>query len=880
MTETWLRHVGTREGRLPGGTLAVCFPPTGAHGATFADWRGALPADTSLALVTPPGRGHRIDEEAVTDVAAYAESVAAELREQAPGTRLVLIGVSLGALLAYETARRLLDGGTPVARLCAVAGQAPCDVGGGRAEVTLDDARAFVRDTALTDPELLADPDFEEVLLPPVLADLRLAAAYDGSGAPALPVELIAVHATDDPHVPEPDVRRWTAYTTSRSAVLPVPGGHYAHQENPQAALTTCLDPLPGADGDGRPGDGGGAGGGRPADGGRPGGPRGSGGPGGPGGPASPGGGGRERSPGGVGRAVLSVPGEDPADGGSGGPGGDAGPGRYGTGQEGAPDGSPGPYRDGADGGRTRRSVLGTGAAVAAGLVASSAAATATAPKATAAPGGAAAPKVAAAPVPPGGGSFGGDPTDPLALAVAMVRHDTSNPGDGAVTLPHARMLRGLFEGAGVRTEIVPTPKKDNVHFFARVPAHGEPRAKPLVLLGHSDVVPATGDTWEKEPFAGLVEDGRLYGRGALDMKGVNASFVAALLRHVKDGARFDRDIVFWSDCDEEQGPHGVRWLLGEQPERAEAGAVLTEGGWVLDQQGGQGGQGGQGAGKAMIATLTCNDKRSIGLRVTASSYATHTSKPFRGQALVRLGHVLELLDGWRPHIRPNALSRRYFAELAEATDDRAFGRAIRAMLEARTEQARDRAGEEVVRLSATPELHHAMLRSTTAFTGSRAGYYPSIVPGTATAELRVAFLPGGDDPGRTVAELRALIGDRAELSVVSKPGETEKQTVEQLRRDLSVRDSSTDTDVFRAWQRAVRRTHPGVRATACQFEASTSAVPFREKGVPVYGIYPFTVTREMTRRMHGTDEYISVEALRHGTETVHALLGELRRRP
>ena len=120
----------------------------------------------------------------------------------------------------------------------------------------------------------------------------------------------------------------------------------------------------------------------------------------------------------------------------------------------------------------------------------------------------------------------------------------------------------------------MPTPKDGNVHFFARVPGSGPATKKPLVLLGHSDVVPAIGDTWETDPLAGEIRDGKLYGRGSLDMKGVNAAFVAALLRHVREGAAFDRDIVFWSDCDEEQGPYGVRWFLTEHPGKVTAGAA------------------------------------------------------------------------------------------------------------------------------------------------------------------------------------------------------------------------------------------------------------------------------------------------------------------
>ncbi|MCT2591652.1 M20/M25/M40 family metallo-hydrolase [Streptomyces sp. N2-109] len=751
MSVAWLK-VHDAEGA---DTLAVCFPPAGADDSAFAGWHGALPEGTALALVMPPGRGSRTDEPPVTDLARYADAVATGIRAVAAGRRLVLIGVGLGALAAYETCRRLLDAGVPVARLGAVAGRAPGDFHGAAV------------------PEAPAGPGPEDVPPSPLHADLRLADSYDGRRSPALAVGLRAVWATGDARVPLAVARRWTGWSTGDRAAIGVEGGHDVHLECPAAVLSACLDDRPAGD--------------RPADG-----------------------------------------------------------------------STPAPARGARP---SRRAVLGAGATAVTGAVLSPAAEAAAAPR----------PSAAAAPAAEGraGDSFDGDPTDPVALAVAMIRQNTSNPGDGAVTLPHARMLQGLFEAAGVPTEMVPTPKKDNVHFFARVPGSKPAGKKPLLFLGHSDVVPATGDTWTVEPFAGHIEDGRLYGRGALDMKGVNAAFVAALLRHVREGARFDRDIVFWSDCDEEQGPHGVRWFLDEHPDKVDPGVVLTEGGWLLNQRDGT---------TPMVATLTCNDRRFMPLRLETTSYATHTSKPFAGQAVIRLGRMLERLGEWRAHIRPNALSRRYFTELARATTDPVLAAAVRRMLDARTQAARDRAGEEVVRLSETPELHNAMLRTTAAFTATSAGYYVSIVPGTATADFRVAFLPGGgDDPGRVVAELRTLLGEGATLQVVGSPGETEQQTLDRARQYLSIPDSSTDTDVFRAWEEAVRQSHPGVRASACQFEAVTSAVPFRQRGIPVYGIYPFAVTRDMLKRMHGTDEHIGAAALRQGTETLYQLLARLR---
>lgn len=111
MNDPWLTVPGEQpEGT---GTLAVCFAPTGAHGSTFAGWRGRLPEDITLAFVAPPGRGTRVDEEPVTDMAVYADAAAAGIRELLGGRRLVLIGVSLGALLAYETCHRCSMPGCP-----------------------------------------------------------------------------------------------------------------------------------------------------------------------------------------------------------------------------------------------------------------------------------------------------------------------------------------------------------------------------------------------------------------------------------------------------------------------------------------------------------------------------------------------------------------------------------------------------------------------------------------------------------------------------------------------------------------------------------------------------------------------------------------------
>jgi acetylornithine deacetylase/succinyl-diaminopimelate desuccinylase-like protein len=151
---------------------------------------------------------------------------------------------------------------------------------------------------------------------------------------------------------------------------------------------------------------------------------------------------------------------------------------------------------------------------------------------------------------------------DPVALATVMIGFNTSHNGEGGITLPHALWWADRWHAYGIDTEIVETPKPGNVHCIARIRGAGS--AAPLLFLGHSDVVSVERERWTSDPFRAEQRDGYLYGRGALDMKGTNAAVMAALLRHLAEGARFDRDIIVVSDCDEESAPYNGTWLAAQ----------------------------------------------------------------------------------------------------------------------------------------------------------------------------------------------------------------------------------------------------------------------------------------------------------------------------
>ncbi|WP_433478120.1 M20/M25/M40 family metallo-hydrolase [Spirillospora sp. CA-142024] len=456
---------------------------------------------------------------------------------------------------------------------------------------------------------------------------------------------------------------------------------------------------------------------------------------------------------------------------------------------------------------------------------------------------------------------------DPLALLKKMLSFDTQNFGEGGVTRPHAEMLKAVWESAGVSAEIVPTPKADNVHLIARI--KGTTAAPPLLLLGHSDVVPVERAKWSVDPFAGVVKDGEIYGRGALDMKGANAAFVTALLRHLKEGGRFDRDIIVLTDCDEEAGQYGSRWLAENHWDKIDAGMVLTEGGWFLAQK---------DRTTPMLITVTRQDKVYFNLDLVADGTATHSSKPNPDSAIAKLSRAIAELDGWLAPVTLTPVTREYFSALAKATEDRPFEHAIELLLNAKSQEARERAAAVVVRRSSYPWLHRALLRTTHAFVIENAGYKENVIPSTATARVNCRGVPGGQRPRDFLAKVRELLADRdVQVKLVGAAGETEEDALKRLDDTFAKPPSSIDSPLFTAIKDAAGKTYPEAVFAPALFEAGTSLYPWTSRGVPGYGVYPYVLDNDQLIGMHGNDERISVAALGQGTEFMYRLFDRFR---
>ncbi|HEU4878559.1 MAG TPA: M20/M25/M40 family metallo-hydrolase, partial [Gemmatimonadaceae bacterium] len=224
-----------------------------------------------------------------------------------------------------------------------------------------------------------------------------------------------------------------------------------------------------------------------------------------------------------------------------------------------------------------------------------------------------------------------------VAQLQALIRFDTTNPPGNE--LPLAEHLVRTLEGEGIETRLL-SPAPNRAAVVARIRGNGSKR--PVMLLAHMDVVGVEREKWSCDPFAGIVRDGYLYGRGAIDDKGMLASNLMAMLvlkrEVVNAGVQLDRDIVFLATADEETGGEfGMRWLVENHRDLLDVEFAINEGGRTRIIEG----------GKRYLAIQTA-EKISHMVTVTARGPAGHSAIPLEGNAIFRLGRALAKLSAYR----------------------------------------------------------------------------------------------------------------------------------------------------------------------------------------------------------------------------------------
>lgn len=414
---------------------------------------------------------------------------------------------------------------------------------------------------------------------------------------------------------------------------------------------------------------------------------------------------------------------------------------------------------------------------------------------------------------------------DVLAEVVSTLREyiriDTSNPPGNEEAA--ARFLGQILEREGFTTEYIEAAP-GRVSLRAVLPGSGD--AAPLMLLNHTDVVPVQREFWDVDPFAGVEQDGCIWGRGALDMKGMGVLELVVMLLFKRLGIVPRRDLIFLAVADEETGSsQGIEWLDQHRPE------WLREPEYAINE-GGIAGLNFLGAQRPIFACAPA-EKGPLWVTLRASGKPGHGSIPHADNAVDRLVRALAAIQQWDRAVTIDPMVQRSIDDLQRA---HAWGDRSPSMDE----------------LQARYPSFNALLRDTISATGLAGGFKHNVIPAASEATLDCRLLPGQSHDA-FLAELREVIDD----------GQIEIST--QLRSESGASDF--DTELVSVIREVVGEQVEGAIIAPLPTVGFTDSRVLRRRGVKAYGFVPTLMDASLASGIHGHNERVPVEGLRTGIQ-------------
>jgi acetylornithine deacetylase/succinyl-diaminopimelate desuccinylase-like protein len=441
-------------------------------------------------------------------------------------------------------------------------------------------------------------------------------------------------------------------------------------------------------------------------------------------------------------------------------------------------------------------------------------------------------------------------------LLSEILRVDTSNPPGKEGTL--AALLAEKLKPLGFEVDIFPTPEAGKAHLVARL--KGDGTRKPVLLAAHADVVGVEREKWTVDPFAGVIKDGYVMGRGAIDFKGGLAVFLQAVTMLARNKVPLHRDVIFMSEADEEGGKYNTSWLANSHWDKMDCEFALNEGGWVIKND----------AGKVQYVSISTADKSGVNLLITTKGTSTHSSMPRPDNTIFTLAKAMARIADYDTQPRLIDSTREFFLTLAK-TSPQPLATYFSNLVNSQDTKL---VHEADVEISKNPLLH-AIMRNTIAPVLMNAGFRGNVIPGSAQATINFRTIPG-TDPRELVSEIQAVVND-PRVEVALPPANTPEgaRMADYVRLAARSRPSTTDTTLYRALSDAAQSVW-AAPVTSYLFQAGTDAFAWRSRGVPVYGIYPYPISADDLTRMHGNDERVPIESLEQGTQVIYKTLLEV----
>lgn len=412
-----------------------------------------------------------------------------------------------------------------------------------------------------------------------------------------------------------------------------------------------------------------------------------------------------------------------------------------------------------------------------------------------------------------------------------LIRIDTSNYGDhsGPGERAAAEYVAEKLAEVGLEPQIFES-HKGRASTVARI--EGEDRSRPALLIhGHTDVVPANAEDWTHHPFSGEIADGCVWGRGAVDMKDMDAMTLAVVRDRLRTGRKPPRDIVLAFLADEEAGgTYGARYLVDHHPHLFEGvtEAISEVGGFSFTVN-----------EKVRLYLIETAQKGMHWMKLTVDGNAGHGSMIHKDNAITELSEAVGRLGRHEFPVRVTKTLRSFLDQLGDALG---------------TELDPEDMDATLARLGGIAKLIGASLKNTANPTQLGAGYKVNVIPGQATAHVDGRFLPGHEE--EFLADLDRILGPRVKR--------------EDVHADKAL-ETTFDGALVEAMQSALQAEDPIARAVPYMLSAGTDAKSFDDLGIRGFGFAPLKLPPELdfAGMFHGVDERVPVDGLKFGVRVL-----------
>lgn len=383
---------------------------------------------------------------------------------------------------------------------------------------------------------------------------------------------------------------------------------------------------------------------------------------------------------------------------------------------------------------------------------------------------------------------------------------------------------------------------------------HGSGKHKPVLMIGHLDVVEARREDWTTDPFQFIEKDGYYYGRGTQDMKDGDAIMATTLIRFKKQGYVPDRDIILALTADEEGGKsNGVDWLLKNHRDLMAAEFVLNHDGGEVQMD----------HGKPLALVVDATEKLYSDYQMAVTNPGGHSSLPRPDNAVYELAHALEHLEQHKFPFELNSVTRAYYEHLAKVeSGSRAAD--IQAILRTPPDP------EAINRLSEDP-IDNSKLHTTCVATRISGGHANNALPGRAEAVVNCRILPGHSKQ-EIRQELAQVFADpKIELRYIT----SSQEILDSIPDERSFAPPPPRPDVFQSIASVAAKMWPGIPVFPTMATGASDGVYTMNAGIPTYGVSGVELERN-DHREHGRDERIPVDSFYRGVDFYYQFLKTL----